>query len=214
MGIKERKTKERAARKQDILSAAEKIFIQKGYQRTTLEEIALLCELSKGTLYLYFKNKEQLFLAVIEKVFIGFNTAFIEYLSTTNDLRPDERLAGLATAALAYIAENPDTKSLLQESHIFMAIHGFDHESIQRMHKKSTLIPELLSSVVKQGIDDGVFHDVDPLLISEAYFSMIRGMMFPEVLGFSPPRYNAIYLQVVRCFIDGLYNNPNLELFM
>ncbi len=213
MGIKERKSKERAARKQDILAAAEKVFIQKGYQRATLEEIAMICELSKGTLYLYFKNKEQLFLAVIEKIFIGFNTAFIEYLNNTNDLRPDERLAGLAASALTYISENPDTRNLLQESHIFMAIHGFDHESIQRIHKKSTLIPELLTSVIKQGIDDGIFRDVDPLLISEAFFGMVRGMMFPEVLGFSLPRYNAIYLQVVRCFIDGLYNNPNLELF-
>jgi AcrR family transcriptional regulator len=64
MGIHERKEREKEARREEILNAAEKIFFSKGLPATTMDEIAVAAELSKGTLYLYYKSKEDLYLAV------------------------------------------------------------------------------------------------------------------------------------------------------
>lgn len=60
MGIKERKERERFQRQNDIIDAAENLFFTKGIQETTMDDIALKAELSKGTLYLYFSSKEEL----------------------------------------------------------------------------------------------------------------------------------------------------------
>lgn len=60
MGIKERKEREKIQRQQDIIEAAVKLFFTKGIQETTMEDIAEEVELSKGTLYLYFKSKEEI----------------------------------------------------------------------------------------------------------------------------------------------------------
>ncbi len=65
MGILERKEREKEHRKEEIVDAAEKIFFEKGLQAATMDEIAEKAELSKGTLYLYYKSKEDLYLAVL-----------------------------------------------------------------------------------------------------------------------------------------------------
>ena len=67
MGIAERKQREKEQRRQHILQVAETIFLEKGINSSTMDEIAAVCELSKGTLYLYFKSKEELFLDICPK---------------------------------------------------------------------------------------------------------------------------------------------------
>lgn len=64
MGIAERKEREKQLRREEIVMAAEKIFFSKGFDLSTMDDIAEEAELSKGTLYLYFKNKEDLHMAV------------------------------------------------------------------------------------------------------------------------------------------------------
>ena len=60
MGISERKEREKKQRKNDIVDAAEKVFFEKGLNNSTMDEVAKQAELSKGTLYLYFKSKEEI----------------------------------------------------------------------------------------------------------------------------------------------------------
>jgi len=64
LGISERKEREKEQRKNAIIDAAEKIIFSKGLEVATMDEIAEKAEFSKGTLYLYFKNKEDLYLAI------------------------------------------------------------------------------------------------------------------------------------------------------
>ena len=61
MGIRERKERERERRRQQIIVAAKRVFSEKGFNRATMEDIATEAELSPGTLYLYFKNKDELY---------------------------------------------------------------------------------------------------------------------------------------------------------
>jgi AcrR family transcriptional regulator len=64
MGIAERREREKEQRRYDIIDAAENIFFSKGFDNASMDDIAAEAELSKGTLYLYFKNKEDLYLAL------------------------------------------------------------------------------------------------------------------------------------------------------
>jgi AcrR family transcriptional regulator len=64
MGIPERKEREKEQRRELILDAAEKIFFSKGFPAATVDDIAAQAELSKGTIYLYFKSKEDILLGI------------------------------------------------------------------------------------------------------------------------------------------------------
>lgn len=61
------KEEQKKRRRNKIVDAAEKIIFSKGIEQATMEEIAHEAELSKGTLYLYFKNKNELYLAIAER---------------------------------------------------------------------------------------------------------------------------------------------------
>jgi len=64
MPTADRKEREKVQRRNAILDAAEKLFFSKGYDNVSMDEIAKEVELAKGTLYLYFKNKDSLFFAI------------------------------------------------------------------------------------------------------------------------------------------------------
>ena len=65
MGITERKAREKERRRKEIVDAAERLFFRKGFEHVRMDEIAEEAELSKGTLYLYFRNREDLHFAVV-----------------------------------------------------------------------------------------------------------------------------------------------------
>jgi AcrR family transcriptional regulator len=65
MAIKDRREREKEQRRNDILIAAEKLFLSRGYDDVSMNDIAKEVELSKATLYLYFDNKEELFFAIV-----------------------------------------------------------------------------------------------------------------------------------------------------
>ncbi len=63
-----RKEKERLFRRQQIIDASVKLFASKGFNLTTLDEIATSSEFGKGTIYNYFKSKEEIYSAIVEDV--------------------------------------------------------------------------------------------------------------------------------------------------
>jgi AcrR family transcriptional regulator len=67
MGVKERREREEQARLTEILRAAEAVFAEQGYHQARMDDIAEKAELAKGTLYYYFKSKDEIFLHILER---------------------------------------------------------------------------------------------------------------------------------------------------
>jgi AcrR family transcriptional regulator len=88
MGIQERKEREKERRRQQIMVAAKRVFVEKGFGGATMEDIAREAELSAGTLYLYFKNKNELYASLTLRVLQYLNIR-LEHLS--NDKESDLR---------------------------------------------------------------------------------------------------------------------------
>ena len=65
MGRKERDLKEKELRRGDIIDAAERVFFSKGYENTSMDEVAKEAEFSKRTVYLYFNSKEQIYYKIM-----------------------------------------------------------------------------------------------------------------------------------------------------
>ncbi len=68
MTVAKRRQREREERRAAIIAAAEGVFLSKGFESATMEQVAGRAQLSKGTLYLYFKSKDELFLAMSLRV--------------------------------------------------------------------------------------------------------------------------------------------------
>lgn len=150
------------ARPAELLAAALDLFVEKGYAGTRLEDVAARAGVSKGTLYLYFQNKEELFKAVVRENIV---TQLSEAAQEMQDFDgPSEALLrGLieswwkdfgATQAGAL------TKLLMAESGNFPEIARFFlEEVIEPWHR-------LLGSVIERGIRRREFRTVDVALFT------------------------------------------------
>ena len=78
---KPRWERRKEARPQELLDAALELFVQRGYAATRLDDVAALAGVSKGTLYLYFDNKEELFKAVVRANLVSALAEAEEYVA-------------------------------------------------------------------------------------------------------------------------------------
>lgn len=81
-GIKPRWERRKDARPQELLAAALDLFVEHGYAATRLEDVARRAGVSKGTLYLYFENKEELFKAVVRESIVPAIGDAEEYIAS------------------------------------------------------------------------------------------------------------------------------------
>ena len=97
MGIQERKQRERERRRQQIIVAAKRVFSEKGFSKTTMEDIAREAELSPGTLYLYFKNKDELYASLSLRILQYMNIR-LEDVTKETDRNPEEKIESIKEA--------------------------------------------------------------------------------------------------------------------
>ena len=99
MGIQERKEREKQRRRQQIMVAAKRVFNEKGFTKATMEDIAARAELSAGTLYLYFKNKDELYASLSLRVLQYLNIR-LEQLKGDASLSSHDTITALKEAML------------------------------------------------------------------------------------------------------------------
>jgi len=94
-----------------ILEAANQLFLEVGYDKTTMRAIAKQIGYNEGTAYYYFKNKEELFLALQLIAFTAFNNAIREAAESVAD--PVERMTKMGRAYIRFALENPSYYDLM-----------------------------------------------------------------------------------------------------
>jgi len=145
------------ARPAELLAAALDLFVEKGYAGTRLEDVAARAGVSKGTLYLYFQNKEELFKAVVRENIV---TPLAEAAQEMRDFDgPSETLLRNLISAwwkdFGSTQAGGLTKLMMAESGNFPEIAGFFlDEVIEPWHR-------LLGSVVERGVRSREFRAVD-----------------------------------------------------
>jgi len=101
-----RKERDRQIRRTDILRAAEHQFAHKGYERATIQDIAKQAQYGTGTVYLYFKDKESVYLSLIEEKIVAMVRTIKEKTAGVHDAR--RRLEIMIDEALGYFENNQD----------------------------------------------------------------------------------------------------------
>ncbi len=176
MGIKERKEREKEERREEIINAAEGIFFAKGLALATMDEIAQKAELSKGTLYVYYKSKEDLYLAsAVRGVEILYNL-FKTAISTGE---PTVKLIfNLGEAYYEYFKNHRD---YFRMSYFFEAegMHSQVSEEMKQLcDDEDRKVWSLVFGLVKRAIDEGVFHaGINPVEASVMLWSNSNGFM-------------------------------------
>lgn len=187
MATTDRKEREKEQRRNEIINAAEKLFISKGFGNVSMEEIAKEVELGKGTLYLYFKSKDSLFFAIVLRKWTEFGEILIEKMS--HGKTGFEKIQILIWWFIEYSQENSEYNDMATTfgPQIFQRI---DTENARMVMELSTKYLPLVNKAVREGIEDGsVRNDLDPILLG-TYIQMITF----NVVSPDPSQKNGIVL--------------------
>lgn len=207
MGIVERREREKTERRNTILTSAEELFFRNGYEKTRMLEIAHHCELSKGALYLYFNNKEDLAKAVVIRAY----DLLLDVLETNASLAETglDKVRAMLQSLFSIYEEHYRTfyLSFVLESHLqgYLTDDRKWPERTERMDR----IHHLAASALRQGTQDGtVREDVNPELAAITAMTAAEGFVHRIFLygdHIAPHRYPTPTL--VREFITIMVNS-------
>ena len=172
-----RREREKQNRRNEILKAAWKVFSSKDYNSATVDEIAEAAELSKGTIYLYFQNKADLFLSTLEMGIEKVSSIIQELVSSSDD--PVVGLKQIVKCLLGFFEENLGFFKILSSEQAHFDIHtemmknGRDFE--EHVHDRMFRNINIVANYIQRGIEMGVFRQVDPQDAAISLLEIVRG---------------------------------------
>jgi AcrR family transcriptional regulator len=206
--LKKRWERRKDARPQELLAAALDLFVERGFAATRLDDVAARAGVSKGTLYLYFTNKEELFKAVVRENVVpvlgeaeGIMDAFE---GSTVDLFRElilgwwERIGATKLSGI--------TKLMMAESSNFPEVAQFYHDEVIKR------ADAMIGRMIKRGVERGEFRPIDLEHATQVICSpMIMLMMWKHSFSscrteeMSPEAYLNAFIDL---FLHGMLAKP------
>lgn len=161
---------------QRILDAAVEVIAQKGFFHSRVSEIAERAGVADGTIYLYFKNKDELLMAAIDSAFHGFIGRARRELSQITD--PREKLRRMAFLHLEALGNNRNMAIVFQTElrHSAKFLVQFSHNLLVEYF-------DLIRDVLREGQEAGVFRSELPVKIAaNCFFGAVDEMVTSWIL--------------------------------
>ncbi len=156
---------EREKTKAEIIEATRELFCLKGFHATRMDDIVEASNTSKGTLYYYFDNKQELFEAMINKVISRLFQEIIEI--TENNLMVRDKLAGIIAAIAGFYRDNFELTYA-----VFMQSGAPDPEFKKQLWNWQNNFLDKTEEVIIEGIEKGLLQDKDSRLMARSFLGL------------------------------------------
>jgi len=179
MGIQERKERERERRRQQIIVAAKRVFSEKGFSKATMEDIAQEAELSPGTLYLYFKNKDELYASLSLRILQYLNIR-LDHVVKEEGLDPEQRINALKDAM--YDVYRFDPLILINMFHLQSSetLRNLSPELFADIRKLSRQSLAGITALFRDCMRAGVFQPLDPAALADILWALFSGVVLRD----------------------------------
>lgn len=195
----------RTERQQQILTAAQVVFAAQGLADARMDDIARESGLSKGTLYLYYKNKDDLIAGLLEALFEGLLTQ-LHTLTELTEVTVDERLNNYVSSLLSYMEAD---SSVLNIAYEFYAVAARRPAVRQVLRQYFADYRQVLETLFSQGIEAGAYPNFDVRQAAITLVALLEGL---TLLWFTDPE--AIQLDqmlptMMHNFLEDLKHKDN-----
>ena len=174
MGIAERKEREKLVRREQILEAAYQLFHESGFSAATMDQIAERAELAKGTLYLYFKSKEEVYYALLDR---GLEILIGLLEDKVNQRPPRDRILEELAATLSQFH-----KDYTDYIRLFMVMNQEDIQAklsvevCEQFNSRATTILKLIRNEIQTLIDGGAYLSVNAWQVANLLWAAYNGI--------------------------------------
>jgi AcrR family transcriptional regulator len=194
MGIAERKERQKAELREQILGAAREIVLEQGFEELSMRKIAEAIEYSPATLYLHFESRDAIALELVREGFVEMLGALSP---ATAEADPLDRLRQIGRSYIRFGIDNPRTYRL-----IFMEDPKFSNSVIGQQldapGEPGNIAFEVLESTVSELVAKGIFRPIDPEIASQLLWSAVHGIVSLRLA--CPGTYN--YFQDVELLTE------------
>ncbi|MFH2075712.1 MAG: TetR/AcrR family transcriptional regulator [Pseudomonadota bacterium] len=214
MGLEERRKRERENRKNAILKAARKLFFEKGFRQVTVENIARKAEFSKGSIYLYFSSKEEIYSQILLNDIDKFHDSVADILQG-----PSSASEALIRVAEIYVDFFLNDRELFRILMNFM-LHNNDMNLPEDINnhiiKTTNRTISIIEQVFKYGIEKGEFPpDINLRMNRNAIWGLLNGIISLHLFtGKESGRTEVIHSTIksgLEIYIRGMGNSRKKE---
>jgi AcrR family transcriptional regulator len=164
-----------------ILEAARKIFAKKGFNDATVDDIANAAGVAKGTVYLYYRSKREVYFAALKFGIEQMYAALVEELKGVST--PEDKLRALISVKLAYFDENRDFFKIFYSELGNICIHpGAIDSEFKALYLEQA---RLVESILKEGVRKKAVRNLRSEQAAFAISDIIRGVVTHRLLGWS-----------------------------
>src|SRR5438094_10675574 len=164
-----------------ILEAARRVFAEKGFHEATVDDIAEAAGVAKGTVYLYYESKRDIYFAALKFGIVQMYSALDEKLKTVS--APEEKLRAVIAVKLAYFDDNRDFFKIYYSELGNICTHpGTIDSDLKALYLEQAKVVE---SILKEGARKRVLRAVRTEQTAFAISDVIRGVVTQRVLGWS-----------------------------
>ena len=173
---RKKKAKEKENRRNTILKAARKLFFERGFKSVTVDNIAEKSEVSKGSIYLCFGSKEEIYTQIL----IADNIALYERIKNFADIEASavQLLQEFARIYVDYFLNDTELFRILMT---FMMQTGHMHLTEQQSAELISTTNQnitIISQIIQKGMDSGEFSPVDNIRqMQNAIWGMLNGII-------------------------------------
>lgn len=161
-------------RKHEILQKSLDVFVEQGYEDATFQKIADHCGITRTTLYIYFKNKHEIFLGSIKELLSELETKLRDIIK--KDMDSIESLKQILFTIVDACENNKKLFSVLLNYLLQLKKAGVDTN--ERVRRRVIKMRHLLSTVLIKGIQKGEIKSVNVKDINELLYGMIEASIF------------------------------------
>ena len=182
--------------KKIILEAASEVFAEKGYSRTTIREVARRAGISIGGIYIYFQNKEELYLELTR----DHMESFRKHTEMLRDKEPLAALKALIEYHLDYAIKNTSLVSM----------HLKEYDLEFKKNLKKTFFDSqkrLVTDILKNGAAKGIFKDINCKETAEVILLSLRGAILDYLFGQISSDLKKYGKTLYRLILNGIRRN-------
>jgi len=176
-------------KRRKISDTAARLFATKPFHKVRLDDVAAAAQVGKGTLYIYFKSKEDLYVSLVSE---GFGN-LVEQLTNVSSLPPQQALTDIIRQLVIFSFAHPNFFEMMRT-----VPQLTNHSSLLRMRKE---LSELITKTLRRGVKQGIWSDPHPELTSIIIPGMLRSAMLygPRELD-----QELLTLHILRMVFEGI----------
>jgi AcrR family transcriptional regulator len=160
-------------KKEQIMDAALKIIISKGYENSRMDDIVDLSSMSKGAIYWYYKSKKEVYLNLVNYWVIKYSTV-INHIVEEDD-SPAEQLKDVFEYFILQYEQDPSAFKALVE---FWSLAGRDKDFQKKLDKVYSKFLEFLERIINKGVKSGEFKKLDVRITALSIMVNIEGIIW------------------------------------